>query len=87
MSELYAGGKMLQNQLNSVVFNNQFDVMNHERNTRNNNFILRFPTVKLDCMEQGFYFGDAKLFNSLPLELRLEHDFVKFRSQFHSFRF
>ena len=79
--------KCLQNQLNSVVFNNYFEVMNHERNTRNNNFILRLPTVKLECAKQGFYFGGAKLFNSLPLELRLEHDFVKFRSQLHGFRF
>ena len=79
--------KCLQNQLNSVVFNSYFEIMNHERNTRNNNFILRLPTVKLECAKQGFYFGGAKLFNSLPLELRSEHDFVKFRSQLHGFRF
>ena len=64
--------KCLERRLTSVTFNDYFKILNHTKNTRNKFFLLRLrlPAVKLEIAKQGFYFGGAKLYNSLPLELR-----------------
>ena len=79
--------KCLERRLNSLTFNDYFKILNHTKNTRNKNFLLRLPAVKLEIAKQGFYFGGAKLYNSLPLELRSETDFSKFRSKLNVFKF
>ena len=47
--------------------------MNHGMNTRRNKFCLRLPPVKLENAKHSFYYGGAKLFNSLPDSERKSH--------------
>ena len=46
--------KCLQQQTNSVTFNNYFEIVSHTVETRNNNYLLRLPQVKLETAKQGF---------------------------------
>ena len=55
------------------VFDSYFEVMNHGMNTRRNKFCLRLPPVKLENAKHSFYYGGAKLFNSLPDSERKSH--------------
>ena len=56
--------------------------------TRNNNYLLRLPQVKLETAKQGFYYGGAKLYNSLPLiKLRMEPHLSKFKILLIDFKF
>jgi hypothetical protein len=79
--------KCLKKETNSTVFNDYFELIKHSKNTRNSNFLLRLPAVKLETVKQGFYFGGAKLYNSLPLEIRSTPDCKKFRSLITNFKF
>ena len=77
--------KCLQQQTNSVTFNNYFEIISHTMETRNNTYLLRLPQVKLE--KQGFYYGGAKLYNSLPLKLRMEPHLNKFKTLLTDFKF
>ena len=79
--------KCLQQQTNIVIFNNYFEILSHTMETRNNNYLLRLPQVKLEIAKQGFYYGGAKLYNSLPLKLRMEPHFNKFKTLLTDFKF
>ena len=59
----------LHTNLGHETFHSYFEVMKHLKNTRNN-LSLRLPAVKLEVAKQGFSYGGAKLFNSLPVEKR-----------------
>ena len=79
--------KCLQQQTNSVTFNNYFEILSHTMETRNDNYLLRLPQVKLETAKQGFYYGGAKLYNSLPLKLRMEPHLNKFKILLTDFKF
>ena len=79
--------KCLEKRLNSVTFNDYFKNFNQIKSTRNKKFLVRLLAVKLEIAKQGLYFGGAKLYNSLPLELRSETDLSKFRSKLNVFKF
>ena len=72
--------KCLEKQTNSSTFDNYFKMLSHEKSTRNNNTLIEIPRVKLEVAKQSFYFAGAKLFNSLPMEIRLAKQFTEFRS-------
>ena len=39
-------------------------------NTRNNDYSIRLPQVKLELAQQSFYFYGGKLHNELPIGIR-----------------
>ena len=45
-------------------FQNYFEMASHERLTRNTNFMLKIPRVKLEFDKQAFYFMGFKLYNT-----------------------
>lgn len=56
----------LQKKFGHETFDNYFQLMQHDKRTRNNNISIRLPPVKLEAAKRSFFFGGAKLFNSLP---------------------
>ena len=48
-------------------FQNYFDVMNNQ--TRNKNYILRIPRVKLESCKKSYFFNGAKEYNELPTKI------------------
>ena len=79
--------KCLQQQTNSVTLNNYFEILSHTMETRGDNYLLRLPQVKLETARQGFYYGGAKLYNSLPLTLRMDTHLNKFKILLTDFKF
>ena len=75
--------KCLEQEIHNPIFDefflSIFDEISHEKGTRNNNCMLRLPRVKLEVAKQSFYFGGAKLYNALPLDLRSVQTLEKFR--------
>ena len=51
-------------------FKTYFTLENHARETRNNEYLLKLPTIRTEYARKSFYFMGAKLYNDLPLELR-----------------
>ena len=72
--------KCLEKQTNSQIFDNYFCMQSHERATRSNNTLIEIPLLKLEVAKQRFYVAGAKIFNSLPIEIRLTKDIKTFRS-------
>ena len=78
--------KCLQQQTNSVTLNNYFENLSHTMETRNNNYLPRL--LQVETAKQGFYYGGAKLYNSLPLiKLRMEPHLGKFKILLIDFKF
>jgi hypothetical protein len=71
--------KCLEQEIHNPIFDEYFTMISHEKETRNNNCVLRLPRVKLEIAKQSFYFGGAKLYNALPLDLRSVQTLEKFR--------
>ena len=42
--------------------------------TRNRNILLQIPKVKLEFAKNGFFFTGARLYNSLPKDIRESAD-------------
>ena len=61
-------------------FENYFTLRSSKINTRNNNVMANLPPVRLEVARKSFYFHGAKIYNNLPIELRREKDYSKFRS-------
>ena len=51
-------------------FQDYFSLRQHRVNTRNNNLLVNLPRVKLELAKGSFYFMGAKLYNSLPKNIR-----------------
>ncbi len=49
--------KCLEKQTNSLIFDNYFKMLGHEKSTRNNNALIEIPRVKLEVAKQSFYFA------------------------------
>ena len=60
-------------------FNNYFKVFKHGESTRNNEFSIKLPAVKLEIAKNGFYFAGGQLYNSLPINIGKINDFTKFK--------
>ena len=60
---------------------NYFQILSHEKFTRNNAYIVQLPKVKLETAKSGFYFMGAKLYNSLPLDIRKSNSFYEFNTK------
>jgi hypothetical protein len=71
--------KCLEQEIHNPIFDEYFTMISHEKGTRNNNCMLRLPRVKLVVAKQSIYFGGAKLYNALPLDLRSVQTLEKFR--------
>ena len=78
--------KCLEKKTNSEIYNGYFEVIKHSKNTRNDKYLLRLPSVKLETAKQGFYFGGAKFYNSLPLEIIMKDDISEFHSCLKDFK-
>ena len=61
----------LRKEIGRESFDNYFHMISHSKGTRNNNISIKLPKIKLEVAKQGFYFGGAKLFNGLPLTMRI----------------
>lgn len=59
----------LENKL-SVDMNTKFKLISHIIQTRNNNHMLKLPSMRTEYGKRSFCFMAAKIFNTLPLELR-----------------
>ena len=68
------------NGLSCEPFIDYFQIMSLQQNTRNNDFCLWLPKVKLEVTRKGFYFQGAKTFNNLPLHARQMNSIVHFKS-------
>ena len=71
--------KCLLKKFDLDTFDNYFQIIEHKKNTRNNNYSVRLPRVKLELARQGFFFVGGSLYNSLPLELRQVDDIPVFK--------
>ena len=58
-------------------FRDYFKIHEHRMNTRNNNILMQIPKVKLEFAKNSFFFLGAKLYNSLPKEIREINDGFK----------
>lgn len=69
--------KMVQKCLHGDVcsnLTNYFQMNNHLKVTRNRDLLIRIPKVKLETAKSGFFFMGAKLYNTLPREIRQSGD-------------
>ena len=62
--------KCLNKELASDIFDNNFEMIDHSMNTRNNKHCIKLPSVKLEVARRGFYFTGGTLYNSLPIDIR-----------------
>ena len=60
-------------------FNNDFKLIKHKYETRNNSKSMKLPHVKLELAKQGFYFSGGVLYNNLPIEIRDTDGYGKFK--------
>ena len=69
---------------NNVCYNflEYFKTVNHDRTTRNNHHMIQIPKVRLKMAKNGFFYMGALIYNKLPLPVRKEHSFVKFKDFF-----
>ena len=69
------------NGLSPINFNNYFNKMIHECNTRGNGASLRLPKVKTETGRRTFMFQGALCFNKLPFHLQHEISLVQFKTK------
>ena len=51
-------------------FQNYFTLIEHEKETRNNNCTLRLPNIKREYTRKSFLYMGAKVYYELPLDIR-----------------
>ena len=64
--------KCIQGRMNN--FENYFDIIQHNINTRNNSTLIRLPRVKLQSTKRAFFFQGGLEFNKLPVNIRRIND-------------
>ena len=62
--------KCLLKDFNSETFDNYCILQKHNKNTRNNNYSIGVPRVKLELARQSFYIYGGKLYNELLIGIR-----------------
>ena len=80
--------KILQRKIYSTVFKclmghlpmleYYFERFSHNKETRNNNIILRVPETKLESTKRAFFYNGVVVYNTLPLGLRTETNYNSF---------
>jgi hypothetical protein len=55
--------KCLQKNFEHDTLDNYFQMVSHEKETKNKSISIKLPRIKLELAKQSFYFGGAKLFN------------------------
>ena len=68
-------------------FKQYFEINGHERETRNQNLLLKLPKIKLEKGRQSFSYAGAKLYNDLSRLIRQEKSFSKFKNTLKNFKF
>ena len=66
-------------------FKNYYTMNEHNINTKNQGFLVKVPKVKLEFAKSGFFFMGAKVFNTLPLEIRQTPDLGTFHRKVSNF--
>ena len=66
-------------------FNAYFTINKHGKLTRNGNFLVKLPKMKLEFARNSFYYFGAHLYNSLPLEIRKEVSLLLFKNKLREF--
>ena len=69
------------------AFNEYFEVSDHSKATRNNKSLLILPRVRLEFERKSFYFFGAKIYNELPLDIRREINYIKFKQSLMQHKF
>ena len=59
-------------------FQNCFTLIEHKKETRNNNCTLRLPSIKKEYARKSFLYMGAKVYNELPLDIRQTETFKEF---------
>ena len=62
-----------------------FTVINHNKETRNNAYLLRLPAVKTEYARRSFFFMGAKVYNELPIEVWKAENFHIFEKLLHEY--
>jgi hypothetical protein len=60
-------------------FNNYFERLQHEKNTRNNGFSLKIQKIRLESTKSALYYNGAIQFNKLPFDVRATGSFMQFK--------
>ena len=60
-------------------FKDYFKIQSHDRVTRNNNYLLQIPRIKLKYAKNGFFSMGVTLYNELPTKARKIENFSAFR--------
>ena len=55
-----------------------FERVSHNKETRNNNIILKVPKIKLESTKRAFFYNGIVVYNTLPLGLRTETNYNSF---------
>ena len=55
-----------------------FEINNYSKQTRNANFLLKVPRIKLETARSSFYYMGVKFYNDFPLNLRKVESFKEF---------
>ena len=61
-----------------------FELIQHQRSTRNNGFLIRVPNMKLEYARKSVKYSCCKIFNALPLDIRRNVFENSYRSQLKS---
>ena len=64
--------------LTCEMFNDYFTLNSYSKSTRNNDFLLAIPKVRLELSRPGFFSMGVKNFNPLPIEIRKAETFSNF---------
>ena len=64
-----------------------FEVNNQSKQTRNANFLLKAPRIKLETVRSTFYYMGVKFYNDLRLNLRKVELYKEFERQLKLRRF
>ena len=65
-------------------FKNYFEPIQHNFETRNNNFSLRLPLMRTQYGRRAVFFNGAKVYNDLPLDIRKVKSFNIFKDKVKS---
>ena len=74
----------LQNNV-CTPFKNYFELSSHSRQTRNNGIAVKLPKVRLEFGRKSIYFQGAKLYNTLPTDIRSTSSKLIFKSKLKDF--
>ena len=57
------------------MLENYYERVSHNKETHNNNIMLRVPKIKLESTKRAFFYYGVVAYNTLPLELRTETNY------------